>query len=41
MRNKIAHGRFDDLNYGGYDLSNNRARLKLIANLRDTLLKKN
>jgi hypothetical protein len=41
MRNDIAHGRFADLNYGGYNLSDNRARLKLIANLRDVLLKKN
>ncbi len=41
MRNDIAHGRFEDLNYGGYSLSDNRARIKLIANLRDVLLKKN
>jgi len=41
LRNNIAHGRFNNLNYGGYDLSDNRARIKLIANLRDTLLKKN
>jgi len=41
MRNNIAHGRFNNLNYGGYDLSDNRARIKLIANLKDTLLKKN
>lgn len=41
MRNDIAHGRFENLNYGEYSLSDNRARLKLIANLRDALLKKN
>lgn len=41
MRNKIAHGNFNDLRYGGYSLSDNRARIKLLANFRDTLLKKN
>jgi hypothetical protein len=41
MRNDVAHGRFDNLNYGGYNLSDNRGKMKLIANLRDTLLKKN
>ncbi len=40
MRNDIAHGRFENLNYGGYNLSDNRAKLKLIANLRDVMLKK-
>jgi hypothetical protein len=41
MRNDIAHGRFEDLNYGGYNLSDSRARIKLIANLRDVMLRKN
>lgn len=41
MRNDIAHGRFDKLNYGGYHLSDNRGKMKLIANLRDTSLSKN
>lgn len=41
MRNDVAHGRFVNLNYGGYSLSDNRGKLKLIANLRDSLLKKN
>lgn len=41
LRNDIAHGRFDNLNYGGYHLSDNRAKMKLVANLRDVLLKKN
>jgi hypothetical protein len=40
MRNDIAHGRFDRLNYGGYSLSDNKGKIKLIANLRDVLLKK-
>ncbi len=40
MRNNIAHGRFDNLSYGGYSLSDNRGKLKLIANLRDVLLLK-
>jgi len=41
MRNNIAHGRFDDLDYGGYKLSDNRGKLKLIAHYRDVMLKKN
>lgn len=41
LRNDIAHGRFDSLNYGGYNLSDNRGKIKLIAHLRDALLKKN
>ena len=40
MRNDIAHGRFDNLNYGGHSLSDNKGKIKLIANLRDVLLKK-
>jgi len=40
LRNNIAHGCFENLTYGGYHLSDNRAKLKLIANLRDILLKK-
>ncbi|MDQ5927928.1 MAG: hypothetical protein QG633_366 [Patescibacteria group bacterium] len=40
LRNDIAHGRFDKLDYGGYSLSDNRGKLKLVANLRDALLKK-
>jgi len=41
MRNDIAHGRFDKLNYGGYHLSDNRAKLKLIAHYRDVMRNKN
>lgn len=40
MRNDISHGRFDDLTYGGYHLSDNRGKFKLLANLRDVFLKK-
>ena len=36
-RNDIAHGRFDKLTYGGFNLNDNRGKLKLIANLRDAL----
>jgi hypothetical protein len=40
LRNDVAHGRFNNLKYGGYSLSDNRGKLKLIANLRDALRKK-
>lgn len=40
LRNNIAHGRFNNLEYGSYPLSDNRGKLKLIANLRDALRKK-
>lgn len=40
LRNDVAHGRFVNLNYGGYYLSDTRGKIKLIANLRDVLLKK-
>ena len=40
LRNDIAHGRFGNLKYGGYHLSDNRGKLKLIANFRDVLRKK-
>lgn len=40
MRNDIAHGRFSNLKYGGYHLSDNRGKIKLLADLRDSLLKK-
>ncbi len=40
MRNDIAHGRFNSLTYSGYHLSDNRAKIKLIGNLRDVLLKR-
>ena len=41
LRNDVAHGSFDNLKYGGYNLSDNKGRVMLIANLRDVLLKKN
>jgi len=37
MRNDIAYGRFNNLKYGGYDLSDNRGKIKLIAELRDSI----
>ncbi len=40
LRNDIAHGRFDKLEYCGYDLSDNKGKIMLVANLRDLLLKK-
>lgn len=40
MRNDIAHGRFNNLKYGGYSLSDNRGKINLIANLRDAALDK-
>lgn len=40
MRNDVAHGRFDNLQYGGYYLNDNRGKLILIADLRDTALNK-
>jgi hypothetical protein len=40
MRNDIAHGRFDNLSYGGYHLSDNRGKLKLIAHYRDVMRRK-
>ncbi len=39
MRNNVSHGRFDNLNYGGYNLSDNKGKMKLIAHLRDALKK--
>jgi len=40
LRNDIAHGRFDNLKYEEYSLSENEGRILLIANLRDTMLNK-
>ena len=40
MRNDVAHGRFENLKYGGYHLSDNRGKLILIADLRDVTRKK-
>jgi hypothetical protein len=40
LRNHVAHGRFDSLRYGGYHLSDNRGKLKLIGHLRDAFRKK-
>ena len=40
LRNHVAHGRFNELKYAGYLLSDNRGKMTLIANLMDALLKK-
>lgn len=40
LRNSIAHGRFEDLEYGGYGLDDSRGQLILVGDLRDSLLKK-
>jgi sulfur relay (sulfurtransferase) DsrC/TusE family protein len=40
LRNDIAHGKFDNLKYGGYSLSDNRGKIKLIAHLRDVYSKR-
>ena len=39
MRNDIAHGRFDNLKYKGYDLSDGCGQLKLILDLRNAFKK--
>ncbi len=39
-RNDIAHGRFNNLIYKNYHLSDNRGKLLLVADLRDIFLKK-
>lgn len=40
FRNDIAHGRFDSLSYAGYHLSDNRGKLRLVADIRDALKRK-
>lgn len=40
LRNDIAHGRVNKLQYGGYNLSDNRGKIKLVADLRDAMLDK-
>lgn len=40
LRNEVAHGRFNNLKYGGYHLNDNRGKMKLLADLRDSLRKK-
>lgn len=37
-RNDIAHGKFSNLKYGGWHLADNRAQIKLLADLRDAFL---
>ncbi len=38
LRNDVAHGRFDNLNYSDYSLSNLKGQIKLIIDLRNSLL---
>lgn len=40
LRNDVAHGRFDNLKYGGYSLDDNRGKLTMIADLRDAMMNK-
>lgn len=40
FRDDIAHGRFNNLVYGSYHLSDNRGKLKLVAAIRDSFDKK-
>jgi len=40
LRNSVSHGRFDELKYGKYMLSDVRGQLKIVADLMNTLLRK-
>lgn len=40
LRNDVAHGRFSNLKYGGFELSDSRGQLKIVADLMNALLKK-
>jgi len=40
LRNSVSHGRFDELKYGKYMLSDVRGQLKIVADLMNVLLKK-
>jgi hypothetical protein len=40
LRNEVAHGRFNELKYEEYKLSDARGQLKIIADLMNALLKK-
>lgn len=40
LRNHMAHGRLNELNYGGYFLSEPEAQLKIFADVRNAHLKK-
>lgn len=39
LRNHVAHGRFGDLKYDGFELSDSRGQLKIVADLMNALLK--
>jgi hypothetical protein len=38
LRNEVAHGRFDDLNYDGFHLSDPKGQLKIIIDLMNAAL---
>ena len=40
LRNDVAHGRFNELNYEGYELSNARGQLIIIGDMMNALQKK-
>jgi hypothetical protein len=40
LRNDVAHGRFNNLKYDGFELSDSRGQLKIVADLMNALLKK-
>lgn len=39
LRNSVAHGRFDELIYGGYKLSDLQGQLKIVTDLMNSMLK--
>lgn len=40
LRNDVAHGRLNNLEYGGFPLHDNRGKIKMIGDLRDSLRRK-
>ncbi len=40
LRNSMAHGRFDELKYEGYHLSDVKGQLKIVSDFKNSLLKK-
>jgi hypothetical protein len=40
LRNNVAHGKFDMLEYGGFHLSTKKGQLKMFGDIRDVYLKK-
>lgn len=41
MRNNVAHGKFQDIKYGGYNIADVRGRIKIIGELKNHLLNTN